>query len=531
MSVLIYSLPKRSIGSIIVALLAAFPQIKAQEGVNIVDGSITVGANHTLVVGGIIKNQKSAANFIVESDANLLQISNTQNSGEFIVLRKAEIKRLDYVYWSSPVQNQMLKAFSPGTLDARFMTYNEATDYFTSVPAPKTTAFIPAKGYAIRADNRYPAWSGAPVVTDFRNFVGAFIGTVNNGPQPFALAKSRNGYNLVGNPYPSDIDLDGDQGVFAQNSNSIEPVAYFWNNRIIYSAPASGQEYNGENYAIYNKSGSVPSSNSTKKTTGIVKVGQGFIVQAKTTGKSLNFTNNSRVAGSSADIFYHRNQSKSKDRFWLQLTTPNNDFNTILIAYLSEASNDFELGYDAPLMSIGSDSFYSVLNDYQLGIQGRRYPMEKTDRVILGSHHFTAGNHMISLQDAEGIFEADQPVYLKDKATGTVTNLSERNYEFNADQGITEGRFEIIYQADTTLNTGVAAKEGLTAYRDGADYVIKSTAKTIKEVTFYDAVGRMVLHFKPDNKEIKVNLNQLTPGVYIVKINHEGALISKKILK
>jgi hypothetical protein len=69
------------------------------------------------------------------------------------------------------------------------------------------------------------------------------------------ISKYGNGYNLVGNPYPSNIDM---KKLAANNSGLIEELAYFWTNLIlIQRKQGSGYPANGavNNYATYNGSG------------------------------------------------------------------------------------------------------------------------------------------------------------------------------------------------------------------------------------------------------------------------------------
>lgn len=57
-----------------------------------------------MITENIINNGGSAANFVVESNANLFQIGTTPNVGEITVHRESyPIYRLDYTMWSSPV--------------------------------------------------------------------------------------------------------------------------------------------------------------------------------------------------------------------------------------------------------------------------------------------------------------------------------------------------------------------------------------------------------------------------------------------
>src|SRR5699024_11033796 len=145
--------------------------------------------------------------------ANLLQIENgALNTGNVTIKRQALLKRLDYNYWASPVADQNLKAFSPGTLNSRFYTYNESNDLFDVID-PVTNNFANnGKGYAIRAFNNY--------TTAQQIFVGNFIGEPNNGIKALTLdfTNSLRGYNLIGNPYPSNLNF---YSLYANNSDLI----------------------------------------------------------------------------------------------------------------------------------------------------------------------------------------------------------------------------------------------------------------------------------------------------------------------
>ncbi|KEY18804.1 T9SS type A sorting domain-containing protein [Kaistella antarctica] len=483
---------------------------------------------------------------IVESDANLVQVSDTgeyrtnpllNSLPTFTVQREATIKRLDYVYWSSPVADQNLRAFSPGTIITRFLAYDESDDYFKAIfPAegptdnPATKVFSPAKGYAIRAKNNQNA-------TTSTAWPGQFVGKPNNGVVNFNLKKDGNGYNLVGNPYASNIKLKGDNSLFSQNAAVIDQLAYFWTN-VSANVTAAGSGYTQNNYAILNGLGSIAAPGNpeteevgTEEPTTTAKVGQGFIVKAKEAGKNQNlvFKNSIRNAGES--IFFDKKQEEEKDRFWLRLTTPNQYSTTMLVGYVPTATNGFEYSYDAPLMSVGSDSFFSVLEDRKLGIQGRQYPLNTNDVVALGTNHYVAGDHVISLQKAEGIFANGQNIYLKDKKTNTVTNLSAGNYTFAAVEGLTEGRFEIIYENDIVLGTGSSNKDELMVYRDGTDFIIKSASKKISEVEVYDTSGRLMIKLNPNQTEVRIEGQALINSVYVLKIYQNGKVTTRKIIR
>lgn len=504
--------------------------------IEVQNGKLTVSGNYYIKINKAITLSGSAS-IEVESDGNLFQVNkNIVNSSAITVKRNTNLKRLDYNYWSAPVSGQNLKSFSPNTLNNRFYTYNESNDLFDVID-PIAKSFTPGIGYGIRAANNLSATT--------TTVVGQFIGVPNNGDVMVPVKKSStgNGYNLVGNPYPSDISFED---FYSANSGVINKVAYFWTN--INPNPAmQGSNYpNGgyiNNYAILNGSGGVPAaspacnsdaSKCSKTPTDIIKVGQGFIVQSKVNGSSnLIFSNTMRKTSSNSHFFNRvaikSSSQNSVDRFWLKLSTPLQMESKILIAYKPEASNDFEIDYDAPLMVLGSDALYSVLNDKKLAIQGREYPLVKDDVVPLGASFYADGTYTISLEEKQGIFDSTQTIYLRDHFTGNVINLSQEAYTFSAKQGVVDNRFEIIYKNET-LGTDDSSKNELLVYQ--TDDLIKiSSPENINKVSVYDSSGRLMYQWKTSGKNTEMNASKLTSGLYIVNIETINATVSKKILK
>lgn len=508
--------------------------------------SCTVNAGVKLTIAkdtyvNIINNLKNDGVVIVESDGNLKQSNDLAvNTGNVTVKRNSNLKRLDYTYWASPVNNQNLKAFSIGTVNSRFYIYKESIDSFETID-PLTNIFgngasgfeSEAKGYAIRASNYYPV----PVETapaEMKVFEGIFTGFPNNGTKTFPLQNSANGHNLIGNPYMSNIDF---QKLYENNSDKIYNTAYFWTNvnpNPEMQAGAYPKTGSINNYAVLNGTGAVGATTSAGAIGGsavpnrFIKVGQGFIVKAKGVA-NLTFNNAIRTLDNTGP-FFNRKSNDDMNRYWLTLTTPLGVVTTQLIGYLPAASHGFELDYDAPLLTLGSDAFYSVLENKKLMIQGKGN-FGTDDIVPLGSSQYEAGTYKIGMGDREGIFANGQNIYLKDRQTGAITNLSEGDYTFTAAAGLTENRFEIIYRPETVLATDGTKKENIVVYRDGVDFVVKSALKTIDKIEMYDASGRLIHQVQPNAKEVSINSASYANGVYVLKITQAGTVTTKKVMK
>ena len=195
------------------------------------------------------------------------------------------------------------------------------------------------------------------------------------------------------------------------------------------------------------------------------------------------------------------------------------------------------MDYDADLFGLGADALFTVLADRKLGIQGKSFPFGMNDIVKVGTNHYETGTYVFSLGEMEGVFANGQSIYLKDYETGIITKLSESPYSFTANQGLTAGRFEIIYQDEMVLGTKNSTKEGVIVYRDGVNFVLKSLAKNISDIQVFDASGRLILTLKPNQKEIRIDASELVNGMYVLKItltsldDQSKQILTRKIRK
>lgn len=498
------------------------------------DGTLTINANKTLTINNsgnyveVVGNVTNNGTLTVENDGNFIQRDGTYTGSNITVKRNANLKRLDYNYWGSPVAGQNLKTFSPGTLNTRFYTYSETDDFFYVID-PLANSFQRGVGYAIRASNYAPTTTAV--------FNGTFLGQPNNGTftVPIAYSGVDHGFNLISNPYPSNINFDD---LYNANSGLIYQTAYFWTN-VNANPEMQGNQYpktgSINNYAVYSGLGGVaapfgfdplrPASTTPNAT---IKVGQGFIVKAQTSG-NLSFNNTIRGHDNSSAFFNRMSSVSQKDRIWLELKTPLNFVNPILVGYAKGASNGFEQNYDAPLLVEGADSFYSILDNQKLVIQGRGYPVTDDDVIPLGATFYESGKHTISISKKDGVFSSGKAIYLHDKLLETYTDLQQGDYAFSATQGESKDRFEIVYKPNGVLSTDNTTKYGLRVYQSGEHFVVEAD-KTFTEVKVYDTSGRLLRTIKSGKKQLVIEKNQLIIGVNIFSIIFAEEIVNKKVI-
>ncbi|QBO57218.1 T9SS type A sorting domain-containing protein [Chryseobacterium salivictor] len=506
---------------------------------------LTITEGNSVKVVDFIRNLGNTDNVIIESDGNLIQIiDGAINAGNITVQRNIKVgaARNQYNYLGAPVAfagGGTFKDIYPGAATS-VLYHNETNNKFYN----STGVNIPGRGLALKEP---PGSDGAKTIT------ANYKGVPQNGTITLPITNSNTaetalGYNLIGNPYPSNIDLQklydingGKTSAPQTTSPNISPTFYFWDNNANDIFVQEGNNYKGEAYAIYNAltgnngtgtyaAGSLAGNiKGIKKPTNIVKVGQGFMTRSLISNYNFKFNNSIRTSeAASVDFLGKGGSATQDDRYWLQMTSPSGVTSTAAVVHYAAGNNLF--GPEDSRTMGGSDALYTLVEGERIAIDGRSR-FENTAVVPLGTQHFVSGSYTIGIDEAEGIFGNGQTIYLKDRQTGTITNLSQGTYTFSANAGESTGRFEIIYKPETVLVTYSTLKEELVVYREAEDFIIKAQTRKISDVEVYDAAGRMVYKTKPDNTKAVISSQYLMRGVYILKISQGNEVTVKKVIR
>ncbi|WP_294821130.1 GEVED domain-containing protein [uncultured Flavobacterium sp.] len=500
--------------------------------------SVTIKENATLTVHGALANN---GQLIIESNASLVQKegSTYSGTGSAEVTRKSSpLYRLDYTLWSSPVSGQKLQAFSPETLSNRFYTYNPLSDSYSAVANPLATDFSVAKGYLIRVANTHPAYVGNEIAP--LPYTGIFNGVPNNGTISVAVVPASiptdedpdgiPGFNAIGNPYPSSINI---AAFFLENQNNLAantPI-YFWRKK----NDSGTSSYCSLTLAAYNANTSNPFGDSSNglfddpdhSDNWTMSPGQGFIVKAKT--NAITFKNSMREGVNNGQLFRTAMNAGDKSRLWLNLSNTEGAFAQAAIAYTPNTTAGLDYGWDGAALTDGDVSIYTVAEASKLSIQARQ-PFEVSDVVPVEYKITTAGTYRISLDHFDGIFGEGQPIYLRDNFLG-ITHDLESPYEFVAEAGETSGRFDIMYVDALDTDLPVFASNAIIAYVQGNVVIINTGNAEMKEVSVYDIRGRM-LYFADAINAAETSINTLLPEkqVLIVRVKTTRGSASRRIV-
>jgi hypothetical protein len=503
--------------------------------------SVIVNSGVTLTIDKTL-NVASAGNVTFNNGASLMQNSaatTNMNTGNITYRRDVSIRKFDYTYWSSPVVTTLV-SFSPYTLSDKYLRWD--ANAYNWLYLNNNTAMTAAVGYAIRGPQLqsdlitpWPAASALP-------WTGSFVGRPNNGDYSVTIFRPSaiNNRNLIGNPYPSAISADAlmDGNVPTLGALGVGTSLYFWTHNTAITAG----NYNPADYAVYNRTGSTagaPGLNNTPPT-GIISSGQAFMIAAVNPGV-VTFRNSMRVSGSNTLFYRSTNQSSAtsstfeKNRLWLDFSNSNGEYKQLLVGYIQNATNEYEDGFDAPLFEAGNSvSFYSIIPNNNLIIQGRALPFVQSDIVPLGYKASSPTSFQIALTRFDGLFE-DQNVgvYLEDTFLNVIHNLKQAPYTFVTEVGTFDNRFILRYtDSSLSVNPVVFNGNAVIAYKKNESLYVKSINNLMKSVQVYDVRGRLITEkdYINGNEVVFENLSIAQQVLMVQIIAMDGSKVTKKII-
>jgi hypothetical protein len=503
---------------------------------------VNTGANVVVPTGyNMTVNGKVAVNggtLTIENNANLVQIQDVNNTGTISVIKNsAPIYRLDYTMWSSPVAGETLIGFSPATLPNRFYHYNPLSDNYALLLG--SSIFEEGLSYLIRVNNTHPAFLNAGIPGT--PWTGTFEGTPHNGDVNITVVpfsnhaggeNGVNGYNAIGNPYPSSINI---ADFYAANINNMgsNTSLYFWrkkNNAQASSYASLTLAGYIENAALGGDSSNGVFNDPDNSDQWVINTGQGFIVQAET--NTISFNNGMRRGVNNGQLFRTARDSQ-KSRLWLNLTGLQGEFSQMAVAYTNTSTLGLDYGWDGKALLDGNVAIYSLAQEFKLGIQARP-TFDASDVVPVAYKINDAGMYTISLDHFDGVFAVNQDIYLRDNLLGGVMHsLKQSPYEFASEAGVFSGRFDLLYTAETLAKDNPAFdSSSVIVYKMESGIYISTGSVVISAVSAYDMRGRLLYKANTINAmEIVITGLQSQEQLLIVRItDSDNKTVTKKVI-
>ncbi len=411
-------------------------------------------------------------------------------------------------YMSSPVQETVAPAVSTSGWLNKIESYNESNKSW-----PESTTMTAPTGYLVVPVIQAETTSPTTI---------SFSGTLNNGDIPVTLSKTgTNGFNLIGNPYPSYIDWTK---VYSENASSANmPTSTMW-----YRTKVSGSW----DFATVNgASGEVSPATISK----LIPPMQAFWVRTSTNGSTLTFKNDMRVQETLTNLLKTRSiVAPERQIVRLQLSDGTNTDETVIYTN-TNASDGFDV-YDSPMMtaeSVVTPQIYTTVENEQLVLNGMSTLPTDTE-IPLEFVPGSSTSFSIKANEVNNL-PSDINLILKDNATGTETDLTDGTtaYDF-IPVSTSTNRFSIIFRTagTTTATQNLKDNKNIQIYTDLNNRIIVNTngkQNGIYSVEIYNTAGQKLAGVQSTNSVTTLSTS-LSQGVYLVKVNVNGNSTIQKVV-
>lgn len=522
--------------------------------------SLTVNATRTLTIstGGYVEVQNNVSNsgtLTVLNSGSLVQINDAGvNTGNIQYQRIANIRKQDYVYWSSPVIGFASNAVSPGTslgYQYKWLPTTAGINNFGNWTNANETMVL-GKGYGLRGPDSFS-------ISAFANYTAIFNGIPNNGVITIPISRGNwNGgtyntlvsttlgtneddnWNLVGNPYPSAIHAID----FLTLNTNIDGFVNIWTHGALPSNATVDPFYNdyaynytATDYITYNASGN---SSGAGVFNGLIAGGQGFFVSMlHTTGattENLTFNNSLRNrTHNNGQFFRNANVATSSDniernRIWLDLVSSSGTSVRSMFGYIENATNGKDRLFDAFSNQKLSFNIFSLIDEEQMLIQGKSLPFDTNDKVNIGVAIPQDGLYKIAISSVDGLFtDVNQKIYLEDKLLNVIYDLRTAPYSFMANKGVIKNRFVIRFNNEVVLANDTFNNNNDVVVVSNQELSVESIKEEIENITIYDVLGRKLFETKGVNKNaFIISIDKRDAPLFIEIDLVNGAKIIKK---
>jgi len=414
-------------------------------------------------------------------------------------------------YVSSPVSAAKSDVFS-ASLAHPLLSYDET--HGTSAPwtyiSNTTTDLTAMKGYVANI-------ASTGVVT--------FSGSLNNGAQTIAVSRTagqtKEGFNLVGNPYPSYLDWTN-----VTKTNLSTTMWYRTKSASTFDTGTSGFVFD-----TYNATGGVGTSLGAKAVTNLIPPMQAFwvLVNAGQTSGTFAATNSQRAhADNSSNGF--KSKSSTAPQPLLRLEVSNGTISDQALVYFNaNASNGLD-SYDSPKMSsnetASTPEIYSLAGTEKVAING----VNNMTQLTLGFTTGEANNFIIKASQFNNFVSGTQ-IILRDNLMNVEQDLTVADYNFYSDiTANNETRFTVLFKAPsvaTGINSNSIGNSWISVNANNQIVLNGVTGETT--VAVYNEVGQRIVSQRLTSTAKALN-TQLATGIYMVKVTNVGKTATTKVI-
>ena len=458
-----------------------------------------IEADKNLTVTGTIDNYGGTSGFILKSNSSgTASLLHDTPDVPVTVKRYITGAAEDWHFLSAPVSNQSISgSWNPSG------TYGNGTGYDLYIfnePTPCWTyqlnTTVAPTWPSIHPNANFVAARGYLYSTQAPNPTKEFVGLLNNGTISYPITNESpdpivEGFNLIGNPYPSSIDWKSINGWSRTNLIPSGGGYDMW----IWNQAAN-------NYGVYNSVGNIGTNGVTQH----IAPAQGYFIRAVSNG-DISLSNAVRVhTGASYWLKGNKNETNNlkikitsseghgSDEVLLLFGYPENEAGALKLFSQNEAAPS------AYLYDLKKDLSVRYLTDT---IENSKVPL-----------HFKAGkdgSYLLSIDSEIGAFDV---LLLEDKKNNSITDLNvNANYQFKGTVNDDANRFVLHFKDITVVNESLP----VSIFYDGNEVNVDLTLVNEEtDIKVFDMLGRLLLNKKGAGKMIHRFSVHPKHAVYII---------------
>lgn len=323
------------------------------------------------------------------------------------------------------------------------------------------------------------------------------------------------GWNLIGNPYPSNINI---LEFLSQNSGSVWGAAYFWDEGPDWEWPRTSD------YAAINNLGSVSAGGAGNAPTDYAAVGQAFMVYCSKEGTSqVNFNDNMRYGNSA---FYFKEEKAGFPVLKLALQHEKVGYNELLIGFRPDAALGMDHFYDAPKLGGNPDFYICMLSPepnagQDLCIQGLPLDFASSVRVPLMIYCNMDGPVSLEIVEEECLTGFAEVYLVSDDKMISLKPGSK--IELDVESGTFYEKYSLLFLKSNAVQE--TEKNHRLFYAAGNKQLAYGGGEFPENIRIYNVAGAKVFDGK-----WRSGISLPQAGVYVISAVIKGRHFAQKVL-
>lgn len=476
--------------------------IEAGKHVSIQSGNLTVG-------GDLVLRADATGTATLLEEGGTLSLTGSATVEQEVTGAGGTVPSGRFWYLTSPVvgaRSSVFSASGPNKLwsykedggNSEAQVYTEITNDITSL--------IPGCGYVARlTGNETVKFMGGSLVNGNQTLPLSYTAT---SPKP--------GFNLIGNPYPSYLNIRSALNATTNLESTIWCRSY---------NPVSKNMVFDTYNAFTGVEISTPSGNSPL--TENIPPMQAFWVKAKQVGE-LTLTNAMR-SHQSAGI---KLRNALSDVFSVRLQVSNGpNMDQTVIAYFPEATNTFDKCDSRKMFNYvdAIPEIYTLIGSDPVAINGLS-ALQDVQELKLGFKTAVEGSFTLKATEIQNL-PPDVKVILKDRLLNVEQYISQNpTYVFNSGIVSSVDRFVLEFRkmTDELENKKILPVE-IKATANRIEIFFPDKINSLAEISLYDALGQQLITRRTNDSFVQLK-SPFVPGVYFIKIDLNKIHITRKVL-